>query len=440
MVPENPPYDWDFQNKYVHHAITTHNDGVVPEQYRKEFFDAGYKWIGSFGSLYLSADNLVKGLNTCAGMNAPQYQGVSCDEQGFGSFNSILHFTEGIKRFKAKNDHVVYTWIVGKPTMKGVDDDFLSACVNSCRGRGRVLSEVYISTRPTLEEAKKYLDEVIIDKAIAFRKFFPEIIVHWGMIFGNFIQIPVISLAHHPNVDYKYYLDMQFNLLANHPACKDMAITGYWGTRHCDLELYRWCFMLTRHYCIEGKKTMLSDEYGFTYEPGHILNNDFIDGLQNWIPKGNVTTGRHEGYGKTSQGRYYARTGDTFAVLTRKDGETSSVTQVAKGLVPGKSYCLQFVVVDYNDLKAKKFNPKRVGIDVTLDNGAVVDTTQSWVHIDKREKGQYPFNNNVPKCNLHHVVFKALKPEVTITIHNGNAPEGEAAAVNYVMLNPFLEL
>ena len=39
--------------------------------------------------------------------------------------------------------------------------------------------------------------------------------------------------------------------------------------------------MLTRHYCVEGKKTMLSDEYGFTYDPHHIVNGDFIDGLQN---------------------------------------------------------------------------------------------------------------------------------------------------------------
>ena len=33
----------------------------------------------------------------------------------------------------------------------------------------------------------------------------------------------------------------------------------------------------------------------------------------------------------------------------------------------------------------------------------------------------------------------AVKQEVTVTIHNGNAAPGESAAVNYVMLNPFLE-
>ena len=56
MVSENPPYDWDFQNKYVHYAVTTHNDGVVPEEHQKEFFDAGYKWIDSIGTVYVSAD------------------------------------------------------------------------------------------------------------------------------------------------------------------------------------------------------------------------------------------------------------------------------------------------------------------------------------------------------------------------------------------------
>ena len=441
MLPENPRYDWDFQNKYVHHAVTTHNDGIVPEQYRKEFFEAGYKWIGSTVTVNVSGDTLLKKLDTCLGMNAPYYQGVSCDEQFFGSVNSIVPFTDGIKRFKAKNDHVVYTWINGIPSMPGIDNDFLSSCVNACRGRGRVISEVYCWTRPTLEEAKRNLDISIVGKTIAFKKFFPHIIDHWGIIFGNFIQIPVISLAHHPNIDYKYYLDMQFNLIANHPECKDMAITGYWGSRHCDFELYRWCFMLTRHNCIEGKQTMLSDEYGFSYAPGHVVNGDFVDGLKGWTTKGNVTTGRQAGYGKNSQGRYCASegTGDLFAVLSKKDCETSSVSQVARGFIPGRMYCLQFAVVDYNDLKAKKFHPRRVGIDVTLDDGAVVDKAQSWVHVDKRQNGQYDCNKMVPKCNLHHVVFKAVKPEVTITIHNENAANGEAAAVNYVMLNPFLE-
>ena len=94
--------------------------------------------------------------------------------------------------------------------------------------------------------------------------------------------------------------------------------------------------------------------------------------------------------------------------------------------------------MDYNELKANKFNPHRIGVDVTLGDGAEIDDAQSWVHVDKREWGQYKHNNHVPKCNLHHVVFKATKPEISVTIHNGKAVKGEAVAVNYVMLNPFL--
>ena len=94
--------------------------------------------------------------------------------------------------------------------------------------------------------------------------------------------------------------------------------------------------------------------------------------------------------------------------------------------------------MDYNELKNNKFNPHRIGVDVTLGDGAEIDGAQSWVHVDKREWGQYKHNNHVPKCNLHHVVFKATKPEISVTIHNGKAVKGEAVAVNYVMLNPFL--
>ena len=185
---------------------------------------------------------------------------------------------------------------------------------------------------------------------------------------------------------------------------------------------------------------MLSDEYGFTYSPGHVVNGDFVDGLQNWTVVGNVTAGKFDGYAYKSQDRWSAPRGlgDTFAILTKENDETSTVSQVAKGFTPGRMYCLQFAAVDYNELKENKFNPHRIGVDVTLSDGAEIDAAQSWVHVDKREWGQYKHNHHVPKCNLHHVVFKATKPEITITINNKSAVKGETVAVNYVMLNPFL--
>ena len=103
----------------------------------------------------------------------------------------------------------------------------------------------------------------------------------------------------------------------------------------------------------KSSATMLSDEYGFSYSPGHIVNGDFVDGLQNWKAVGNVTTGKMDEYAHKSQDRWSAPrgVGDTFAILTKEGDETSSVSQIAKGFTLGRYYCLQFAVVDYNELK-----------------------------------------------------------------------------------------
>ena len=219
-----------------------------------------------------------------------------------------------------------------------------------------------------------------------------------------------------------------------------MAITGYWGSYYADHELHRWAFMLTRHYCVEGKTTMLSDEYGFSYAPGHIKNGDFDNGFDHWTTSGNVTNGKHTGFASNSHNRWGGNggAGDTFAVFTKEEDEVSTVTQVAKGFVPGKAYCLQFSTVDYNDVKASRLNPRQFGINVTLDDGAQIRKDLSWLHIDKRVKGRYAHNNGVARCNLHHIVFIATKPEITVTFDNAKALKGEARGLNYVMLNPFL--
>ncbi|MBO4344631.1 MAG: hypothetical protein J5833_02675, partial [Victivallales bacterium] len=314
-------------------------------------------------------------------MTQPYYNGVSCDEQFFSQVNSILPYTDGMKNFVPFNDHVIYTWITGEPSIVGLHNDFIAECLNTCHGRGRLISEVYCRTQATIEKAKDYLENAIVHRTKAYKSFYPNVIDHWGIILGNFNQVPILSLAHHANVDYKYYLDLQFNLLANHPECKDMAITGYWGSYYADHELHRWSFMLTRHYCVEGKKTMLSDEYGFSYDPGHLKNGDFDRGFDHWSTKGNVTNGKHTGFAAKSHNRWggNAGVGDTFAVFTKQDAEVSTVTQVAKGLVPGKAYCLQFSTVDYNDVKTNRLNPRKFGINATLGDGAQIRKDLSWL-------------------------------------------------------------
>ena len=70
-------------------------------------------------------------------------------------------------------------------------------------------------------------------------EYYPQAAAGTGLILGNFNQIPIISLDVNPEVDYKYYLDMQLHLIATSPQLKGLGMTGYWGSYYDDEELDR---------------------------------------------------------------------------------------------------------------------------------------------------------------------------------------------------------
>ena len=131
---------------------------------------------------------------------------------------------------------------------------------------------------------------------------------------------------------------------------------------------------------------------------------------------------------------------ETIAVLVRGEGEASSLSQTVKGLVPGRKYCLQFATFDVKDVKADRIAPRRFGIDATLSDGAEVDESLSWLHVDERIKGRYAANNGVARINLHHIVFTARAPETELVLDNSAARPGEELGVNFLSLLPYFGL
>ena len=441
FVTENPPYDWTFHQRYGLPAITTQNGGRIPEEQREWFRAQGYKWLGNLNCVNPdSPEVMVKLLTEASGMNDPQYDGVTCDEQFFNQAGALFNFAQGIRAYPNPNNRLIYTWIVGKPTTPGVDHDFLAACVDASHGRGKLLIEAYCRTKGTEQDALEYLDYYVTETIRQFRKNLPGIIESTGVIFGDFNQLPILSLHHHPEVDYKYYLDLQLNLVANAPEFADLGVVGYWGSYYADHELHRWAYMLLRHYCVEGKTTMLSDEYGFTYLPGHVTNGDFRGTFNGWTVQGDVTLDRCDGMASASQNRWGGNDGigDTFAVFHKTDDTVSTLSQTATGLVPGKTYLLQFVTFDADDAHNKVTAGRDIGIRATLGAGATIHDDLSWHHIDRRELGRYAHNNACVRPNLHHIVFTATAPEVTITLDNALAQPGENLGVNFFAVTPFL--
>ncbi|MHB8995489.1 MAG: carbohydrate binding domain-containing protein [Armatimonadota bacterium] len=441
QVPQNGKYDWDFHVRHVFPAVTTLNGGNIPEERRAELRRMGLKWLGSVGTTDpKDAADLVERMSKTPGMTAPWYDGFTTDEQFFGT-PALVTYTEALRLLKNPDNRLIYTWIVGKPGFPGLHNDFMSAALNASRGRGRLLFEIYCHSRSSEQDAATYLKDRLVDTMARVDEYFPNAAEGTGMILGNFNQIPIISLDVNPEVDYKYYLDMQMHLIATDPRFKDLAVTGYWGSYYDDEELYRWSMRLLRHYCVEGNTEMLSKGYGYRYSPGHLSNCDFVEGLKGWTadPAEGVRAESFAGYGKGSQGRWGAggKTGDSFCVFKR-GGRPATLTQTATGLTTGKVYTLQFVTADYKDMVAHKVDPKQHRLSAVLGAGAEVIPEKSYVFVDERTSGKKA-DDGLARINLHHIRFRATAPSFKVTFTDAEADPGTETAFNYIMLKPYFE-
>jgi len=442
-VKENGSYGWKFMKQHVLPAVTTLNGGSLPGAALAEAKASGLKWLANFNVAPVDDPADVQArMEKHAGLTQPQYDGLTSDELFFGR-TTIDHYTKALWSLRNPDDRLVYTWIVGKPSIPSLHTDFMAACLNASRGRGRLLFEAYCHPQPDEKAAAAYLDSMVAETMRRFSAFYPNAVAGTGIIFGNFNQVPIISLEHDPAVDFKAFLDMQVNLVANGKEFEDLATTGYWGTYYGDEELVRWSFLLMRHYAVEGRREMLSQQFGFTYRPGFIHNGDFADALTGWeaVPaaEGAIRAHTVPGYGKNSQGRWGGgNAGDTVCVLARAVDKANRLTQTARGLEVGKAYCLQFVTGDLKDITEKRFNPRRYGIDVELGEAELLPG-RGYVHVDQRKGGRYEHNDNVAKINLHRIIFRAKAATVPIAFSDQKAQPGEELVLNYVQLKPYLE-
>ena len=442
-VKENPPYDWNFQERYVLPAVTTQLGGSIPGNHYQDFRRRGYRWFANMGLTGGPTDVMIAKLSACEGLNKSWYAGTCCDEQNYANVTEIDDYARGFWAFdiEKKPSRPVYSWIYGKSAVESVGEDVCSACFNISGGTGKILSEIYCRSRATETEARQFLRTYVGDTMDCYRGWNPSWMSSLGVVFGNFNQVPILSIAHHPETDYKYYLDMQLNFAANDPSCRGLGLIGYWGSYYADEELHRWSFALMRHYAVEGATNMLSAAYGFRHNPDHILNGDFRGTLAPWKVSGSVRAESQGGFGSKNQNRWGGNdgVGDTFATLVRDEGAPASLTQVAKGLVPGRKYCLQFATFDVKDVRAFRIAPRRFGVEARLSDGAEVDKELSWTHVDERIKGRYAINDGVARINLHHIVFTAKAGTVEIALDNAVAAPGEELGINFVSLNPYFE-
>ena len=314
--------------------------------------------------------------------------------------------------------------------------------------RPAIVWEVYMTERPTEYLAYDFI-EIMVDCVRQYKAAAPGSEKHLIYNFGHFMTcVPKITFDNDPQADYKVYMDMQFNRIANDPECFGMYGVSEFTSSAADEELVRWSAKLYRHYCIEGRTNMLSEA---PYVLHHIENGDSDDGGDHWTfspsEEGSMDTKFRDGYG-TMQGRRYSYgigevppdNGTRFLWTRRGARGPNTCSQEIKHLIPGKVYSIKMITADYGDMRALTHDPKELPVSFAV-RGAQLVPERSFREVLVHRDGQ-----PLQFCmNFHLLVFRATADTATLVISDWRTdkepggPVGQEIIYNYIEVQPFLE-
>jgi len=193
------------------------------------------------------------------GLNNPTYDGTIMDE--FDGHRMPPNqkdypiFAEGIARIARSEKYKDKGFY---PYCKEMDgNEYSRTFVKAVLAAGhRLAEEVYMTERPTEEEAIEHMDVRIRQMMLRYQELFPDCQKSMVMNMGFFTALqPNLSIE--ANVDMKVYMDMQMNLMANDPIYSGIYGMAWYHLAHVDEETLRWGDKLIRHYCIEGRRVTI---------------------------------------------------------------------------------------------------------------------------------------------------------------------------------------
>ena len=440
--PLSGPYPHGFarndtaqMKKYMINAINTFGLGLVDtnasESEIAELQKTGWARWGSMQAYFKTAEEMAKEINDNEFFKRHEFSGVSLDEFSSGRIPQLVQFTKAISLLNVPKSKTLDCWVYGAPLQGAIMTDFISGVINVSHGAGMVIFEAYCTPSRNEETARKYCDSIIIDNTISFKKNYPEILPNLGMVFIHCNVPNSLTAAIYPEIDLKYYLDLQFQTAATATELDGLGMIGTWGGNYADNEMARWTAALCRHYAVEGKTSLLSEKYGYKFIPGFLQNGDFEKGLKHWQVDGNITIGKHDWYGRKIQRRWTAPKGigDNYCIMSR--GKSPNIiSQKLQGLEPGKIYKLQYLTSDAVDVTASgKGKPQEIRVTATLDGCEILD--KYTIYNRAGTSGKYH------RTNCSQLVFKAISSEPLLRFSDADNALGRKAALNYVSVMPY---
>ncbi len=444
-------YDWDYLTKYVLSNVNTLvTSGSVNEAEAQQWAAESRKWL-VHGTLPGLGHDEAAGIEDVyqtwvanPGVTNPNFHGIIVDEflnasrEHYASWLGGYEKVRAHENFNGKHFYAYCTAIFQQPGSTAIP--FGQALMK--QGEFFAL-ERYMPEKPTEKEAHKFLLDHLQTAVSQSQRQIPGWERNLIMCLG-YLSAPPETLNIYPHVDYKVYMDMQFQFLATDPTFWRLYGMMEYLSSYADEEDIRWAHRLFRHYCIEGNTELLSRD---PYILPHLKNPDFADGTSDWevesaLPD-SVRTDSMEGF-SWLQGRYPdTPVGDNFVVLVRDASKPNQLRQKIRKLQPGRLYSVKFISADLNNLADN--NP--IMLNVALKDTEIIEPycfQFAYPSCYSHELG--PYNRSHPAwMNYHRFVFRPKRRSSEITISDwagGDNPGGaigQNTAINFIEIQPFLE-
>jgi len=484
-ITEYGPYDWYYLQKHIFkniNAMTTLERALKPQwasnditqiyRERMEWWkDQGKKWIFCIGMPGKDdVERIYKELYYYAGYQHRFSDGIIVDEFA-GATNDGLTNDSGTNYLDwakvvdkiyqdpklKKKKFYIYTY--GAPMVVGTSKVFAETLI---KHNGNIVLEWYPSEQSDLRNLAANLSHFRSSIAETYVKNLPGAIRHLIPNIGYVSNDLKWTCDTDALVDFKVHMDMFMNLFANDPAFFSLYGVTWYSAMGADEEIIRWGSRLFRHYCIEGKTTLLSNEFGYKYHLAHIINPEFDQNQFGWdITKaedGDVSTKSLEGYGFL-QGRGTERVnaaGDSFAWTKRGARKPNTLAQNITNLIPGRLYSIKLITADYQNFLNGKSQYEKHAVSIRIDNADIVEKKSfqqvicpdfDMVAARKRKFFPFPkFNSYDPVwLNLHQKIFRAKGKQARLIISDWlndkepGGPIGQELMYNFVQIQPYYD-
>jgi hypothetical protein len=458
-VSEYGPYDWRFLERTVIPNVNTIVGPVTEESlpYIRTWKKQGKRWLSEHTAPWTnptsnapieSAEEAYRLLAEKQGLQHALLDGVVLDTFDVGHDDRYMYFIKAVRRVhqnEAFRNKLLYSYC---DTLYGAEKSRAFARTVLESGYHLVWTR-YMHEQPTTLVARVFLEHSLAEEALGWEKYVPGSLQRMVMALG-YLSAPPETMNIRPDVNYLVYMDMQCNLLANHPAFSGLYGVMWYTASYADEEAVRWAGKVFRHYFIEGKRDMFSAD---PYRLNHLRNPDFDEGSRGWelspAEAGSIAPGHLERNGFL-QGRWLeTAVGDNFLWTRRSAERPNRFSQVIRNLQPGRLYSLKMYTADYRDVIERNSNPQKLTVSIAIDNAELlpekclqhVFSNLYYYHLGPTDDTEAASKTWM---NYHRLVFRAKRTTARLTVSDWAGPNepggpiGQEQIYNFIEVQPYL--